>query len=618
METVPVQAGQIQTRLASFAPTTYDAANRSVECTFSTGARRKTWFGFEELEVSPAAVDLSRVALGQVRAIDSHDQFTTDAITGSVMDAQIVNGALIGRMTFADNAKGREIEGLVASGHLRGVSIGYTIEAIEKVGVENDSDIWRATRWTLMEVSWVSVPADASAGVRSAGQSPGFQSEHTTMTTGAPAAAAPAASPANRADINRQIRSQATAYGVPGDFANDLIDREVTAENAATAILAEAARRQADQTGGIAAMAAGRANDNASPAQRAEAMGEALFARRHAGHVLSDAARPFAYMPVVEMARASLYNAGVAAGGMAPVEVIERSIGMHTTSDLPAALASFARREAVLQYQIADSGLRQVSIQTTAQDFRTKSKVSLDTDARLEPLSEGGEIKQGKLVDGVETYALDTFAKSIAISRQALINDDLNALGDLAGLLGQESAAFEATFLVKLLEGSTGLGPKMSDGQFLFHSTHKNVAASGATISETSISAGRLAMRRQTKPGGSIMGTAPKFLVVPAELETTGEKFLAAVNAATTAETNTFAGKMTLVVEPRLTSATRWYLVGDPAQAPGMEYAYLAGAPGPQIKTFEPSNQDGLLTRVILDFGGGFTDFRGWYANGGA
>lgn len=631
--TRPVIGGQVQKRFATFAPSTYDAASHSVEAVFSTGARRRTWYGFEELEVSPAAVDLSRIALGQVRALDSHNDREAGAIAGSVPEARVEQGALRGRITFATTAKGQEIEALVAAGDLRGLSVGYTIEAMEKVGVEADVDIWRVTRWTLCEVSWVSVPADPTASVRSNPQPTpsgasavtmendmrhrlmgGAAVNHDAPNDQGAANAAPAA--VQRSEINRQIRSAARTYGIPSDFSDELIDRGASIDSANTAILAEAARRQEEQTSSVAAFGGARATDATTPQQRAEAMGEALFARRHAGHDLSDRARPYAYMSVVDMARSSLHTAGVSVTGLPPIEIIQRSIGMHTTSDLPAALAGYARRELAVGYASVEGGLRDVAKPTTAQDFRTKSKVSLDTDARLEKLTESGEIKQGKMVDGVETYRIDTYAKSIAITRQALVNDDLDALGDLTNLLGQESAAFEADFLVKMLEGPTGVGPKMGDNQFLFHASHNNLGTA-AGIMEASVSAGRLAMRRQKKPGGSILRVGPKFLVVPPELETAGEKFIAEVSAATTADTNTFAGKLTVVVEAGLTSPTRWYLVGDPAQVPGLEYAYLAGAPGPQVKTFEPHNQDGLLTRVILDFGAGFTDFRGWYANPG-
>ena len=64
-------------------------------------------------------------------------------------------------------------------------------------------------------------------------------------------------------------------------------------------------------------------------------------------------------------------------------------------------------------------------------------------------------------------------------------------------------------------------------------------------------------------------------------------------------------------------SATRWYLIADLAQIDGLEFAYLAGAPGPQIETQAGFRIDGIETKVRLDYGAGFVDWRGWYANPG-
>lgn len=72
-----------------------------------------------------------------------------------------------------------------------------------------------------------------------------------------------------------------------------------------------------------------------------------------------------------------------------------------------------------------------------------------------------------------------------------------------------------------------------------------------------------------------------------------------------------------MVVEPRLSSATRWYVSADPAEIDGLEYAYLAGGESPQIETKAGWDVDGVEIRVILDFGAGFIDWRGWYANAG-
>jgi hypothetical protein len=43
---------------------------------------------------------------------------------------------------------------------------------------------------------------------------------------------------------------------------------------------------------------------------------------------------------------------------------------------------------------------------------------------------------------------------------------------------------------------------------------------------------------------------------------------------------NPFSGSLSLVVEPRLSSATRWYVTADAGEIDGLEFAYLSGAEG--------------------------------------
>ena len=57
----------------------------------------------------------------------------------------------------------------------------------------------------------------------------------------------------------------------------------------------------------------------------------------------------------------------------------------------------------------------------------------------------------------------------------------------------------------------------------------------------------------------------PKNLLAPSALETEAEKWLATVAAAKAADVNPFSGSLTPVVEPRLSSATRWYVTAEPA-----------------------------------------------------
>lgn len=112
---------------------------------------------------------------------------------------------------------------------------------------------------------------------------------------------------------------------------------------------------------------------------------------------------------------------------------------------------------------------------------------------------------------------------------------------------------------------------------------------------------------------------APKFLLAPTALETNAEVMLNATYSPTTAEdANVFAGKLTPLIEPRLTSQTAWYLFGDPQIVPAFEYAYLNGEEGPQTDTKEGWNILGMEFRVHMDFGAGATDWRAAWKNAGA
>ena len=59
-------------------------------------------------------------------------------------------------------------------------------------------------------------------------------------------------------------------------------------------------------------------------------------------------------------------------------------------------------------------------------------------------------------------------------------------------------------------------------------------------------------------------------LLVPPALETDAEKWLASVSPAKADDINPFAGALSLVVEPRLSNAARWYVIADPAEIDGL------------------------------------------------
>jgi hypothetical protein len=108
----------------------------------------------------------------------------------------------------------------------------------------------------------------------------------------------------------------------------------------------------------------------------------------------------------------------------------------------------------------------------------------------------------------------------------------------------------------------------------------------------------------------------PKYLVVGPQQETMAEQLLAEIAAATVADVNPFAKRLSLLVEPRITD-NQWFIFADPAQLPVLEYSYLSSAQGPQMASREGWDVLGMEFRVVLDFGCGAVDWRGAYMNAG-
>lgn len=600
----------LETRALDFRPASIDDEARTVELIASTGegVRREDFEGpfLERLALTSQAVDLSRV--DGMPLLDNHKRQGLGDVLGVVRSARIEGGRLIISVQVSERAEPvwRDIK----AGIIRNVSIGYGVDRFEdRVDRDTGQRERTVTRWTLVEVSLVPVGADAGAKVRSL----------ETMPNGTPAPATPAqtTSPApvvNRAEINTEIRALGETFELPPATVNDLIDRGATVDEARAAAVEHV--RSAGQQSSRPYARTSVGYDNTDPAHFVTRAGEALFARSNPRHQLSEPARQYAYMDTLEIARHCLQLRGIQTTGLSRPDVITRAL--HTTSDFPQIFADTANRELRQAYEAAPATLKAVARQTSARDFRARSRLQLSGAPTLEKVNEAGEFKYGSMSEAGESYRIDTFGRIVGISRQAIVNDDVGAFTDLAGKFGQAAAEFEAQFLVDLLESNSAAGPTMSDGTALFHADHGNLAGSGAVIGETALSDGRTAMRYQKGLDGRPINAAPRYVLVPPDMETEAEKLLAAIQPAKASDVNPFGGKLELLVEARLSSAIRYYLVADPARLEGLEFAYLQGAEGPQTETRAGFEVDGVEVKVRLDFGAGFNDYRGWYQQPGS
>jgi HK97 family phage major capsid protein/HK97 family phage prohead protease len=130
---------------------------RELELSFASETPVERPFGLEVLSMEPGAVDLSRFNSGSGPLLWNHD---TDNLIGSVLKAWVENGKARARVRFGNSAKAKEVQADVADGVISTVSVGYRINEIKE-----ENDVSRVTKWTPLEISIVSVPADTSVGI---------------------------------------------------------------------------------------------------------------------------------------------------------------------------------------------------------------------------------------------------------------------------------------------------------------------------------------------------------------------------------------------------------------------------------------------------------------------
>lgn len=327
-----------------------------------------------------------------------------------------------------------------------------------------------------------------------------------------------------------------------------------------------------------------------------------------------ESGRDFVGMNLMDMARASLDMAGIGSRGLTPNQIAAQAL--HSTSDFPYILADVANKSLRQGYDAAPRTFMPFTRQTSASDFKTINRAQLGEAPDLTEVNEAGEFSYGTLGEAKESYSLATFGKIIPLSRQLIINDDLDALSRIPSAFGASAAELEST----TVWGKITANAAMNDSVALFHATHKNLGSAGA-LSETTLAEARKLMRKQTGINTSRpMNLMGEYLIVPAALEVAALKLLASITSATSANVNVFSGGFTLIVEPRLdaNSATAWYIACAPSRIDTIEYAYLSGNEGVYIETEQGFDVDGMKIKARMDFGAGVIDFRGLFKNAGA
>lgn len=141
---------------------------RRFTLSFSSEDPYERWWGVEILSHADDAVDLTRLnTIGCV--LYNHDR---DKVIGKILSAKIEDERGVAEIEFDDDEASEVIFKKVASGTLKGVSVGYQVSEWIDIQEGHKSDDGKyegpcsiATKWMPYEVSIVSIPADPTVGV---------------------------------------------------------------------------------------------------------------------------------------------------------------------------------------------------------------------------------------------------------------------------------------------------------------------------------------------------------------------------------------------------------------------------------------------------------------------
>ena len=333
---------------------------------------------------------------------------------------------------------------------------------------------------------------------------------------------------------------------------------------------------------------------------------QALMAR--AGYENLERDNVYNGMTLREYARMSLTERGIGVSSYNPMQMVGFAL-THSTSDFGNILLDVANKALLQGWDEAAETFELWTKKGQLSDFKTAHRVGMGGFPSLRQVREGAEYKYITTQDKGETIALATYGEIFSITRQAIINDDLNQLTDVPMKMGRAAKATIGDLVYAVLTGNG----KLSDGKAIFHADHANLS-SGA-ISVDSLDKARQNMRKQ-KEGERALNIRPAYMLVPVGLETLASQTIksasvkgADINAGVVNPLQNFAD---VIAEARLDDAdpSAWYL----AAAQGtdtIEVAYLNGIDAPYIDQQEGFTTDGVATKVRIDAGVAPLDYRG-------
>ena len=327
-----------------------------------------------------------------------------------------------------------------------------------------------------------------------------------------------------------------------------------------------------------------------------------------AGYGEAQADNAYAGFTLRELARASLADRGIGLAGVAPMAMVGMAF-THTSSDFGNILMDVAHKAALLGWDEAEETFDRWTRKGTLTDFKVSNRVGLNSLAALRKVRDGAEYKYITVGDKGEQIALATYGELFSLTRQTIINDDLDMLTRIPAAMGGAARATVGDLVYAVLT-SNG---KLSDGKPLFSADHNNLVSAAMDID--GLDTARKAMRLQ-KSGERALNIRPAYVLTPVALESRANQLIKSASVpgadANSGINNPIQNFAEVIAEPRLDikSEKEFYLTAAQGRDT-IEVAYLDGVDAPYIEQQNGFTIDGAAFKVRIDAGVAALDHRG-------
>ncbi|SIS71530.1 hypothetical protein [Paracoccus saliphilus] len=587
--TEPIRRFQAQAR-----PNSYDPESRTFTVVVATDAPVERGSHIEVLDLAsfgadgwpeslPLQMDHSRSARDTVGTLSN---FRTERLEGGVT-ALIADGKLSSR---ADN---EAIAANLADGAQTGFSVSFTVTKWRKDTDSAGRTIRRALSGKFIEGSFVVNPADPNSRIRG-NQMPDPVLETTDTTE-------PTRMTADQFD------TVCRAAGVPDNVREVLRASEADDSDRMRLALASI---EAGQTT-IRTVNRGHNDQTLDNPEVLRSAVIGFYDARNRGEAPTGQAAEVFAQGERALAERLCRNHGINTLGLSDAEVIRRAA---TTSDFPIIAGGTFNLAMRREMEAAAAPIAALFGRDTVSTFNAETRALADwTTLAIADRLENGQYKHSFVHESGEKVSVAVIGGITSKSYELTINAG-SRLGNDGVQFGKRMAAEIADRQVAFVEQASHAGPTMSDNTAVFDASRGNVKTltlDGST-EVAQVMGFRSGMAKRKGAGGVIIGVYPSQWLVHSDFEETALRLLAQIQASAVADVNPLAGKLQVVVEPRLTDPAKSWLVADPARMDGAVRVFLQGQEAPFTDSRVNFDTDAVQFKIRHPFGLGWMEWRSW------